>query len=190
MFPGEAALRAERTALVDTLAALEPADFEHGATLCAAWSPRDVLGHLLGLDTMATSYLRNMGRIRDANADIVAASQVWSREEMLERARRWAARPALGVRAAAWVLLGDLAVHHQDVLRQRERARTLDRAVARAILREGMLLGPHRLARHRVVPTDGLAPALGFGRPVRGTTEALGMWLAGRSSVAVELQFD
>lgn len=42
-FPGEDALRAERSAFVGTVSALAPDLFETGPTLCAGWAPRDVL---------------------------------------------------------------------------------------------------------------------------------------------------
>ena len=42
------------------------------------------------------------------------------------------------------------------------------------------MLGPHRLLRYRVVPDDGGRP-MGRGAVVRGSSEALGLWLAGRT---------
>ena len=92
-------------------------------------------------------------------------------------------------RAASAKLLGDLAVHHQDVIRGLGRHRKVPDASAAAILREGVLLGSKRLLTHRVVPTDG-GRALGRGRTVRGMREALGLWLAGRSGLDRELTFD
>jgi hypothetical protein len=108
----------------------------------------------------------------------------------MSRAERWATAPPLGVRLSAWFLIGDVSVHHQDVVRGQHIDREVPGRIAAAILREGMVLGPHRLALHRLVPTDGHR-AIGLpGRPVvRGSTEALGMWLAGRLAVAAELDF-
>lgn len=186
--PAEELLRQERGALVDTLAGLAPEDFAAGPTLCAGWAPRDVLAHLLGVDSSARVYLRHGPRLGAANAEIVAAARAWSRPELLERARRWAARPAPLARVLAPVLIGDLAVHHQDVLRPRGNPRVLSPALARAVFREGLVLGGvRRLAGYRLIPTDGLHRPLGAGRPVRGSTEALGMWLAGRESARAEL---
>lgn len=187
--PGEALLRTERAAMVATLAGLAPEDFTAGPTLCAGWAPRDVLAHLLGLDAGMRVYLRHGPRIGAANAELVAAARDWSRNELLERGRRWAARPSTSARVLAPALLGDLVVHHQDVLRARGIRRELPPGLARAVFREGLLLGGiRRLAGHRLIATDGLVRPLGIGRPVRGPTEALGMWLAGRASARADLE--
>ncbi|HSP39202.1 MAG TPA: maleylpyruvate isomerase family mycothiol-dependent enzyme [Frankiaceae bacterium] len=189
--PGEQSLRAERAAFVSTVSELSPADFDAAPTLCEGWAPRDVLAHLIGIDDEAATYLRAAGRVNTANGRIVAAARHRSREELLERAQRWAAKPAMHVRLAALPLLGDLGVHHSDVLRGLGRRHLeMPPAVGRAILREGFLLGAARAVRYRV-QADGGRPIGLPGRPiVRGTAEALGMWLAGRDSVAGELQFD
>lgn len=189
-FPGESALRAERTAFLDTLRGLTDTEFDSGRTLCDAWTPRDVLAHVVGIDDSVGTYVRAAGRVGTANARIVAAARGLSRAELLERARRWAAAPAAHVRPVASLLLGDLGVHHSDVLRGLgHKHLEVPPATAAAVLREGFVLGAARAMRFRVVP-DGRR-AIGLpGRPVvRGTSEALGMWLSGRDSVADELQF-
>lgn len=190
LLPGERDLRSERAAFVTTVRELPPEQFESGPTLCEGWAPRDVLAHLIGIDDSVPAYLKAAGRVNVANARIVAAARSRSREELLERADRWAAKPAPHVRAAALALLGDLGVHHSDVLRgQGRRHLEMPPAVGAAILREGFVLGAARAARYRVQP-DGRRTIGLPGRPlVRGTSEALGMWLSGRDSVADELQF-
>jgi uncharacterized protein (TIGR03083 family) len=191
LLPGERDLRSERAAFVTTLRELPVEEFESGRTLCEGWAPRDVLAHLIGIDDAVPTYLKAGGRVNAANARIVAAARSKTRDELLDRAETWAAKPAPHVRAAALALLGDLGVHHSDVLRgQGRRHLEMPRPVAAAILREGFLLGAARAVRYRVKPDGGRAIGLP-GRPVvRGTSEALGMWLAGRDSVADELQFD
>ena len=57
-----------------------------------------------------------------------------------------------------------------------------------ARVREGMVLGAAKLLRYRVVPNDG-GRAVGRGRVVRGTSEALGLWLSGRRGLEGELTF-
>jgi hypothetical protein len=128
------------------------------------------------------------GRITTANNRIVERYRARSRDELQARARRWAVEPALWVRPLSWQYLGDLSVHHQDVLRPLGRTRPLPDPVRRAILREGAIFGVRKLPRYRVEPTDG-GLAFGRGQRVRGTSEALGMWLAGREEVASELTF-
>jgi uncharacterized protein (TIGR03083 family) len=190
LLPGERDLRSERTAFLTTIRELPVEEFESGTTLCAGWAPRDVLAHLIGIDDAVGTYVKAAGRVNAANARIVAAARSRSRAELLERAETWASRPAPHVRVAALPLLGDLGVHHADVLRgQGRRHLEMPRPVGAAILREGFLLGAARATRYRVQP-DGGRPIGLPGRPVvRGTSEALGMWLSGRNSVADELQF-
>jgi uncharacterized protein (TIGR03083 family) len=189
-FPGESALRAERAAFVETLSGLTDAEFDAAPTLCDAWTPRDVLAHVVGIDDSVGTYVRSAGRVGTANARIVAAARRSSRAELLDRARRWAVTPAAHVRPVATFLLGDLGVHHSDVLRGLgHKHLEVPPATASAVLREGFVLGAARALRYRVVP-DGRRPIGLPGRPiVRGTSEALGMWLSGRDSVADELQF-
>jgi hypothetical protein len=88
-------------------------------------------------------------------------------------------------------VLGDLAIHHQDILRGLGLTRQVPHTVANTILLESLQLSlwlNRRVLRHRIVPTDGGRPC-GRGPEVRGTREALGMWLSGRDSLAGELTF-
>ena len=188
LLPFERALREERAAVVATMTSLTDEEFESAPTLCEEWAPRDILGHLLGVDSAVTTYLRTGLRINAANARIVEDARRLTRAQLLGRARRWAAQPALTSRLAAYTMLGDVAMHHQDVLRPLGRSRDIPEASRNAILREGFILGRRRLLSHRVEPTDG-GMSLGRGRVVRGTSEALGLWLAGRRGVEEELEF-
>src|SRR3954454_8384190 len=176
--PGERALREERAAFLSTVSDLSPEEFESAPTLCEGWAPRDVLAHLLGIDSAPGAYLRAGGRIGTANAGIVESFRSCDRDEMLRRGERWARSPAVHVRPAAFFLLGDLGMHHSDVLRGLGRRHLeVPPAVAAAILREGFLLGAGRAARYRIAP-DGRRPIGLPGRPtVQGTAEALGLWL-------------
>jgi uncharacterized protein (TIGR03083 family) len=185
MFPGEKDYLAERRAV---LATMESLTLENGRTLCAEWAPRDVLAHLIGIDEAVGEYVKAVGNINKANGRIVERMKGLSREELLARARDWAEKPALLPRTASWALLGDLAVHHQDVLRGLGRTRTVPEESAKAILREGLLFGARKLGSFRIVPSDHGRP-MGRGQVVRGTAEQLGLWLAGRHSVATELVF-
>lgn len=187
--PGEQALRREREAILATMRDLSVETFESAPTLCDGWAPRDVLAHLLGEDDRRFEYVRSLGNIHRANERIVADSREVTRDELLARAERWVRRPALTSRVAAWGLLGDHVMHHQDVLRPLGRSRDMPRAAKLAILREGVLLGARKLLRYRVEPTDAVF-AVGRGEVVRGTCEAIGLWLGGRSGVEGELEFE
>ncbi|HVF04585.1 MAG TPA: maleylpyruvate isomerase family mycothiol-dependent enzyme [Frankiaceae bacterium] len=188
MFPAENDYLAERRAFLATVESLTPEEFETGPTLCAGWAPRDVLGHLLGIDEAVTEYVKAAGQINKANARLVERFRALDRDALLARAREWAEHPALLSRAASYGLLGDLAVHHQDVVRGLGRRRDVPPASARAILREGTIMGAGKLRRYRVEATD-TGRKIGRGQVVRGTAEQLGMWLTGRRSVEPELVF-
>lgn len=179
----------ERARFMATIDALSDREFESGRTLCSGWAPRDVLAHLIGTAETG-AYLRGALRINVVNAAIVASARRVRRAELSARGRTWAAQPTIGNAVGARFLLGDVAVHHQDVLRGLGRIRDVPPAASAAILREGVLLstGTRRnLLRYRVEPVDG--PALGRGRVVRGTSEAIGLWLAGRKGLETELEF-
>lgn len=186
--PGETDLRAERQAILVTMDSLSDEEFESGPTLCSEWAPRDVLAHLMGVDSQFFEYVKAPGRIGAANAAIVAKARRMSRDRLMHRARHWADRPAPLTRVLAAFYLGDTAVHHQDVLRGSGRSRDVPEACRHAILREGVVLGGRKLLSYRVVPNDG-GRAMGRGTTVRGTSEALGLWLTGRAGLEPELEF-
>lgn len=182
---------AERHRFLDTTVSLTDAEFEHGHTLCSAWAPRDVLAHLIASRDLM-GYLRGGLRVNAVNAAQVARARALTRAELTERGHAWAASTGPVDKAVARFLLGDLGLHHQDVLRGLGRTRELPPPVAAAIFREGVLLSTgtkRNLLRHRVEPTTVGGRNLGRGRRVRGTTEAIGLWLAGRPGLDDELEF-
>lgn len=189
---GVAVLVAERQRFIQTIVSLTDAEFEHGRTLCSQWAPRDVLAHVMGV-SHPTTYLRGALRVNKVNAGEVSAARAVSRAELTARGHEWAAHPTPTDRLSARFLIGDIAVHHQDVLRGLGRNRELPAEVAGAIFREGVLLSTgtkRNLLRYRVEPTTVGGRTLGRGRRVRGTTEAIGLWLAGRKGLEDELEFD
>ena len=188
MFPGEKDYRAERAAFLATIESLTPDEFEHGKTLCTEWAPRDIVAHLLGIDRAVGEYVKAMGNVSKGNARIVASMKDLGREELLALLRRWGEKPALLALMASYGLHGDLAIHHQDVLRGLGRSREVPAASARAMLREGLLFGGRKLRKYRIEPSDH-GRSLGRGQVVRGTAEQIAMWLAGRQTVAAELVF-
>lgn len=194
-------IRDERHRLIATLDALSDEDFTSGTTLCTEWSPRDVLGHVIGLDYFLTSYKGVFigsprsapERINAANGAQAERARKMPRDKLMVWAETWAENPSITTKLGAPLLLGDLAVHHQDILRGLGKEREVPGKVARAIYIEGLQLSAwmnQRVFKHRLVPTDGGRPVGRKGAPeVRGTREALGMWLAGRDGVAPELTF-
>ncbi|WEH36428.1 maleylpyruvate isomerase family mycothiol-dependent enzyme [Streptomyces sp. AM 4-1-1] len=195
-FPLEQELRAERRRLIVTLDQLSDEAFDSGRTLCSEWSPRDILGHLLSVDGFAATYLPYGPFLQSANRRQVERARRSPRSRLMARARIWAAQPSLTSRVGAVVTLGDLAIHHQDIVRGLGLSRDLPASVPTFILWDGALLSLRtnvRVLRYRVVPTDGYPPIgtrSGCVPEVRGTREALGLWLAGRDSVSDELVFN
>lgn len=184
-------LIAERRRFMQTIVSLSDAEFEHGTTLCSEWTPRDVLAHLVGTAEV-TRYLRGGLNVSAVNKAVVAQSRSLGRGELTAHGHVWAAHPSVTDRASARFLIGDVSVHHQDVLRGLGRTRQIPFEAAAAIFREGVLLstGTRRnLLRYRVEPTTVGGRTLGRGTRVRGSTEAIGLWLAGRKGLDAELEF-
>ena len=184
-------LVAERHRFLDTIVSLSDSEFEHGRTLCAGWTPRDVLAHVIGT-AQVPRYVRSGLRFSAVNNEIVAEAGALGRAELTGQGHAWAANPSVTDRLSARFLLGDVSVHHQDVLRGLGRTREIPVDAAAAIFREGVLLSvgtKRNLLRNRVEPTTIGGRALGRGRTVRGSTEVLGLWLAGREGLDAELEF-
>lgn len=188
MLPGERALREERHALVATVASLSPDEFSGAPTLCEGWAPRDILAHVMGVDKEFGEYVRAGGWVNTANEVIVVKARERSRDDLLAEALQWADNPGLQSRLGAMQLLGDNAIHHEDILRPLGRTRDIPDASANAMLREGALLGAHKLLRYRVEPTDA-GWAFGRGERVRGNRADLGLWLCGRKGIDANLEF-
>jgi uncharacterized protein (TIGR03083 family) len=188
---GDDLLRAERRRFMGTIESLTDADFESGRTLCSAWAPRDVLAHLIGTDTPST-YLRHAGRVNRTNKLMVDEAKVITRAALTDKGRRWAEQPSGSSRALARFLIGDVSVHHQDVVRGLGQRTDVPPEIAAAILREGVILSTgtkRNLLRYRVEPTTPGGRPLGRGIRVRGSSDALGLWLAGRKGLDDELEF-
>jgi uncharacterized protein (TIGR03083 family) len=174
-----------------TIGSLADEEFDSGHTLCYEWSPRDVLAHLIGTSDIGR-YIRHGLHVHRVNALAVADGRKLSRAELTARGHVWAAHPTLAHRLAARALIGDVAIHHQDVLRGLGRKRDVPADVVAAIFREGVMLSAaseRNLLKYRVEPTTAGGRPLGRGRLVRGSAESLGLWLAGRTGLEDELDF-
>jgi len=112
-------IRDERASLVDALAALPPADWGK-PSLCAGWSVREVVGHLVALASTTTpGFLANMARsgfsfnkmvVKDIERQVSGRSDA----ELLEafRARIDARTSPPGPTLSS---LGEAIVHAEDV---------------------------------------------------------------------------
>lgn len=188
--PAEAALRRERARFMATIESLSDDEFEHGTTLCEGWTPHDVLAHVVGTQHMLDYFKTSGLTINRTNARMVRDGRALDRTRLTTLGWEAATTPTLGARIWAFgFLVGDVVMHHQDVLRGLGKPHDLPVDARLHIMREGTVWNRGRLLRHRVVPTDGTPPR-GVGSRVHGTTEALALWLAGRDAVAAELDFE
>lgn len=184
-------LTLERTRFLNLIDGLTDTEFESGPTLCAGWSPRDVLAHLISTEHVL-AYVRGGLRVNRVNNAAVLRARRLSRADLTAQGRRWATAPNPGDRLAARFLIGDVCVHHQDVLRGLGRPADIAPIAAGAIFREGVILSTgttRNLLRYRVEPTTVGGRPLGRGITVHGTSAAIGLWLAGRKGLETELEF-
>lgn len=189
MAENQSAYRAERQALNATIESLTDEELLHGTTLCGGWAPRDVMAHLIGIDRSLFSYIKAFGSTKKGNADLVAKYASLDAPELRAAVKKWSEEPAFHALAVQGFLLGDLGIHHQDILRGLGKTREVPEHISKAIFREGIILGGFLKLRHnRLVPTDGGSPR-GKGPEIKGTTEALGLWLSGRKGLENELSF-
>ncbi len=194
-------IRAERTALVDLLQTLEPAEWVT-PSLCTGWRVQDVAGHLAwaagaGGRELVADLVRARAR---PNRMIADAAVRWSRRGpavLLEDLRRAAATGAKPPGMPGTAVLVDAVVHALDVRRPLGRPRPVPPEAfgpvadfcAGARFPSSMLLGGpvrHRLAGIRLVAQD-QDWVHGEGAEVRASGEAVLLVLAGRPVDAVEL---
>jgi uncharacterized protein (TIGR03083 family) len=191
-FPGEDALRRERTRLMETIESLTDDEFENGRTLCAGWAPRDILAHVVGIDSYLTYFKPSGLTINRGNAVMIRNGRDLSRAELTERGWSATKQPSLDGRAMAWMFnTGDCAMHHQDILRGLGKPHDVSPETAAALFHEGKVWRflNAKPMRNRVIPTTPGGSPWGRGPEVRGTTEALALWMAGREGIASELEF-
>src|SRR5699024_9586578 len=112
-------------------------------------------------------------RLHQVNAEAVAAGRQQSREALIAAGRQWAEIPKRTDRALAKFLLGDVAMHHQDVLRGLGRTRQLCPVEEAAVVCECVSLTFQKmqptLFKYRGEPTNGIGRPRGRGTRVRGT---------------------
>ncbi|MEV0033599.1 maleylpyruvate isomerase family mycothiol-dependent enzyme [Nocardia sp. NPDC050793] len=181
----------ERAELIELLRDLSAEDWET-PSLCAGWSVRDVVGHLL-YDTIAPlTYggvvVRCGFSIDRVNGLLVEKARALSTDRLIDMFENAAGTLS---RFGPALVLADLFVHQQDIRRPLGRTRTIpaDR-LRRALEHPDPLTRPGRRSKGlRLVATD-LDWACGSGPEVRGRAEALALAVVGRTSVLDELEGD
>ncbi|MFE5335957.1 maleylpyruvate isomerase family mycothiol-dependent enzyme [Isoptericola sp. NPDC056573] len=187
-------IHAERAALADELGGLDDAAWV-APSLCGEWSVQDVVAHLTaGASTGRWAWLRSIAGARfDAgvhNDRRLAEHRGATPAETLARFRAvTTSTVAPSGHTAAW--LGEVVVHGQDVRTPlglpRAPSLAATTAVARFFVGRDFTVPGRSVARGlRLEATDGPF-AHGDGPPVRGTTLALVMALAGRPAFCDQL---
>ena len=186
-----ALLDAERADLLALLRDLSAEEW-NAPSLCEGWRVREVAGHLLHDTIPPTTYLAIVARCRfgvdRVNNSLATKAGAMPTGRIVEKLERDHGRTS-----SLWpsLILSDMLVHHQDILRPLGRTREIPPPRLRAALdRPDPFAFPWRRTRGlRWVATD-LDWSKGRGTEVRGTGEALALAIAGRPVVLDELEGD
>ena len=189
-----ASARAEREDLRDLLVGLDPEQWR-APSLCAGWSVKDVVAHLLsyeelGVRALAERFLR--GRLRVDRVNDIGLREYSTRTpaELLELLEVHLDPAGLTAGMGGAIALTDGLIHQQDIRRPLGLPRTIpaDRLVPalRTALFAPTLLGVVRVRDVRLVATD-LDWTFGRGPEVRGSGEAILMTVAGRRDAVADL---
>jgi uncharacterized protein (TIGR03083 family) len=183
---------AERKDIVDLLKTLGAAQWQ-APSLCAGWTVKDVVAHMISYD-----YLGTLGLIgRFAKGRLVHANQVGvdelaglSTQQLVDLFDQHVYPRGLTAGFGGMIALVDGTIHHQDIRRTLDLPRVIpyERLQRLLPLMPGnpRLRAGRRIRGLRLSATD-VDWQHGRGPEVRGTGEALMMAMAGRPSVVGEL---
>lgn len=186
---------AERAALAEDLAGLEPEQWHH-ATLCGGWDVEQVLAHLTAAASIGQwRWIRSMigARFRPDvhNLRRLREHLGATPAETLARFRTIVDSTTAPTSDTA-AYLGEVVVHAQDIRRPLGLARTPGlealTAVAEFYARRDFAVPSRRNAAGLCLKADDGPFAAGDGAPVTGSTLALVMVLAGRPAYLGDLQ--
>jgi uncharacterized protein (TIGR03083 family) len=186
--------RAEREDLLALLEGLPP-DRWNTPSLCAGWTVRDVVAHVLSYDELgprqlAKRFAEGLFVVDRVNAIGLREYATRTPAELVDLLRAHLTPTGLAAGMGGAIALADGVIHQQDIRRPLGVPRDIpaDRLVPalRIALFGPVLHGVLRVRDVRLVATD-LDWSFGRGPEVRGTGEALLMAVAGRAAVADEL---
>jgi uncharacterized protein (TIGR03083 family) len=184
--------RAERCDLATYLATLTPAEWL-APSLCAGWSVKDVVAHMLSyeeLDTIGLARRFLKGRFVRANEVGVEEFAPMSPDELLKFLEDHLRPRGLTAGFGGMIALVDGTIHHQDIRRALGQLRAVPVERLTRILPlvpNNPRLGARRRLRGLRLQATDVAWAHGRGPEVAGTGEALLMAMAGRRIVVNEL---
>jgi len=186
--------RDERAELAAFLATLTPEQWD-APTLCAGWTVRDVVAHVVGYDPLGVSgFVGALARARfdadRANQRVIDGLRDRDPAELVDLVRRHETPQGLTALFGSRIALTDGAIHHQDIRRALGMPREIPAERLRAVLDFAMVAPPIgafvRTRGLRLVATD-LDWSSGRGPEVRGPGEAVLMAAAGRGHALDEL---
>ncbi|MEV0343811.1 maleylpyruvate isomerase family mycothiol-dependent enzyme [Nocardia sp. NPDC050713] len=182
-------LAEERAELIALLRDLRAEEWET-PSLCAGWTVRDVVGHLL-YDTIAPlTYggivIRCGLSIDRVNDRLVRKARTLSTDQLIDKFENAAGKLS---RSGPALVLADLFVHQQDIRRPLGRTRAIPAERLRYLVEHpDPFVRPGRRRKGlRLVATD-LDWADGSGPEVRGPAEALTLAVVGRAAALDDLE--
>jgi uncharacterized protein (TIGR03083 family) len=184
--------RAERSDLAAFLATLTPQQWS-SPSLCAGWSVKDVVAHMIsyeGLDTLGLLRRFVKGRIVRANQVGVDEFAALTPEQLIAFLGDHIQPRGLTAGFGGMIALVDGMIHHQDIRRSLGQPRTVpaDRLtrVLELVPNNPRIGARRRIKGLRLKATD-VDWAYGRGPEVSGPGEALLMAMAGRPSAVNDL---
>lgn len=186
--------RRDLAAFLETLTA----DQWEAPSLCAQWSVRHVVAHMLSYEGLGrlrllTTFLRGGLRTDSVNAVALRNLETTSPRELVAALRRHLTPTGLTSWFGGRVALTDGVIHHQDIRRALRVPRTVP-AERLVYVLDSALTAPTLPTRQnirglRLVATD-LDWSRGTGDEVTGPGEALLMAITGRAQAITELSGD
>jgi uncharacterized protein (TIGR03083 family) len=181
----------ERAELAELLADLTRDEWD-ARSLCAGWSVRDVVAHLLsfeGLGPLEVGARMVRGRLVFSRMNAVALQdyRAVTPDQLVQRLREYPRPTGLTAAMGGAIGLVDGLIHQQDIRRPLNRPRSIDPDRLRFALKYAVTAPPLRgfwkVRGVRVVATD-VDWAFGRGPEARGPGEAVLMSMAGRRGSA------
>lgn len=183
---------AERADLSAFLATLRPEEWT-APTLCAGWTVKDVVAHVISYDILTAPQLtRRLVRGYFVRSNQIGVDELrgLSSADLLDLFNRHLRPRGLTSGFGGMIGLVDGTIHHQDIRRALARLRAIPpdrlRAVLDAVPSNPRLGAWRRIRGLRLRATD-IDWTHGSGDEVVGTGEALLMAITGRASVVGEL---
>ncbi|WP_104524823.1 maleylpyruvate isomerase family mycothiol-dependent enzyme [Blastococcus atacamensis] len=189
--------RAEREDLRDLLGTLSPEQWR-APSLCAGWSVRDVVAHVLSYEELSGRELA--GRLARGRFTVDRSNAIGLRElsaltaaQLIGLLDEHLTPAGLTAGMGGRIALTDGMIHQQDIRRPLGLPRAIPSERLLPALRTALvaptLLGALRVRGVRLVATD-IDWTFGRGPELRGTGEAILMTVAGRGAALAELSGD